>query len=52
VKKYPVKKNKGFITGQYIDIMVNTRECTSRKADLVLESGIPVTINEKLVPFG
>jgi hypothetical protein len=32
--------------------MVNTLEGTSRKADLVLASGIPVTINEKIIPLG
>jgi hypothetical protein len=51
VKKISSQK-KGFIPGQYIDIMVSTREGTSRKADLVLGSGIPVTINEKIIPFG
>jgi hypothetical protein len=30
--------------------MVNNRKCTGRKADL--ESGIPVTIKEKIIPFG
>jgi hypothetical protein len=52
VKKISSQTKVPYITGKYIDIMVNIRNGTSRKTDLVLESGIPVTINEKLIPFG